>query len=119
MKLDQFNKDTFKRWLQRQSPNRRIRTGCMANCPIAEAVTDVCRVGKNQAVQVDGQIRIGIIDVEDTKTVGELCLAKVLQRKPETKWVKDFISYVDDLGEEKGTKIVSPKECLGILKEIG
>jgi hypothetical protein len=87
-----LTKRKFVNWLKKQHPNKRIKTGCSDNCPIA-----LCLLDKGAKFDKDNG---------------------VLSDWPTGIWSTLFVNAIDDVGVLNSTRCVSPKQCLDVLKEI-
>lgn len=87
-----LTKKIFTTWLKAQHQNKRIKTGCSTNCPIA-----ICLLDRGEKLYKSGWIYR-------------------ISNWPRGKWVDNFIVNIDRRGSNKTTWKVSPKECLEILK---
>lgn len=118
-----LSKRGFIRWLKSLSPNKRIKTGCASNCPIAE-----CLLSRGIIYDIAGDSGIRFQSKEDQYQYDRAMSGHPIESDLENRsiemnvaddWANTFVAKVDDLGHEKGTNLVSPKECLKIMEDIG
>ncbi len=101
-----LTKKGFAEWLERQPKNRRFRTECENNCPIASYIMEGLGYG-----------------------VADVCinLARAWKNKDacyedrcatcEAKWIGDFVETIDSEYPTSRGHRPSPKQCLAVLNK--
>ena len=97
-----LTKKGFARWLSRQSRNRRFRTECGNNCPIASYIVE--------------DLGYGVADVCHERAQAwknkDACYEDMCATC-EAKWIGDFVETID--AEYPSPHRPSPKQCLEVL----